>query len=298
MKQSPVSVKNDSDVDRRIRLSDGRWLGYSEYGDPMGKPILSFHGGLSSRIDIAFASSLCCSKHIRILSVDRPGIGLSDPQDNRRLLDWPEDICELASTLDLKKFALLGWSAGGPYALACAFKIPHLLTNVGIAGGMCPLDRPGAVQELGLLVDRVLFPLAEKFPEFSEVLIKLAKYVPPAILKWMLKQELQCLSDRQLIASLSVEEATNFFCEAIRFNVQGTVDDYRILGSDWGFKSRDISMKILLWQGKEDYLLPMKHANQLAKQLQDFELFIIPNQGHFLLRSIIDEVLSALISER
>lgn len=83
-----------ANFDMRIRLSDGCHLGYAEYGDPDGKPVVYFHGGLSSRLDIAFAALFCQTRGIRLLSIDRPGIGLSDFQPNRMLLDWPDDICE------------------------------------------------------------------------------------------------------------------------------------------------------------------------------------------------------------
>lgn len=127
-------------------------------------------------------------------------------------------------------------------------------------------------------------------------MINVAKYVPAKVLKWLLEQELTCALDCKLLASLSSEEATNFFYEVLRFSVQGTVDDYRILGGNWGFELGDISIKIFLWQGKEDNLLPMTHASYLAEKLRYSELFIASKQGHFLLRSIIDEVLSVLMS--
>ncbi len=284
--------------DRRARLSDGRWLGYGEYGDPEGKPILYFHGGLSSRLDIAFADSFCQSKGIRLLAVDRPGIGLSEFLPNRTLLDWSNDIDELAQALKLEKFALLGWSAGGPYVLACAYKLSHYITRVGIAGGMCPINRKGAVQELGLFVDRILFPLSQHFPTLAAFLLTVASHLPASVLKWMLEQELSSLSDRQVLASLSSKQATDFFYEAFRSGVQGIVEDYRVVGGEWGFKLQEIETEILLWQGEEDYLLPLAHAKYLADNLRFAHLTIVPNQGHFLLRSILEQVLVTLTHEQ
>ena len=294
MQQTPVLV---SDVDRHIRLSDGRWLGYAEYGDPSGKTILYFHGGLSSRLDVAFSNPLCRARKIRLLSVDRPGIGLSDLQKNRKLLDWPDDICELAHTLNLDRFAVLGWSGGGPYALACAFKIPERLTYVGIAAGMCPLRPPATVHELGLLIDRILFPLSEHVPELAELLVNSAKHIPATVLKWLLEQELTSSSDLNLIRTLNADQATNFFYEAVRFSAQGTVNDYRILGDEWGFKLTDIVIEVQLWQGEEDFLLPMAHVKYLTDRLRFSKLTIVPGQGHFLLRAIMNDVLSRLTSE-
>jgi pimeloyl-ACP methyl ester carboxylesterase len=282
--------------DRRIRLSDGRWLGYADYGDPDGKPVLYFHGGLSSRLDVAFAAPFCREKGMRLLSIDRPGIGLSDFQPNRTLLNWADDIDEFSQTLQLDKFALLGWSAGGPYVLACAFKIPHRLTRVGISGGMCPINRAGAVSELGLFGDRILFPLAQQFPDLAVLLLRAANLLPATILKWVLEQELSSPGDRKLVASLSSEQATVFFYEAFRSGAHGTVEDYRILGGDWGFRLQEIEAEIFLWQGEEDHLLPIAHARYLADYLRFSQLVILPNQGHFLLRSMMKQVLTTLMN--
>jgi pimeloyl-ACP methyl ester carboxylesterase len=280
--------------DRRIRLSDGRCLGYAEYGNPDGKPVLSFHGGLSSRLDIAFASPFCQAKGIRLLSIDRPGIGLSDFQPHRTILDWADDISELAAQLGLNKFAVLGWSAGGPYVLACALKIPHLLTRAGIAGGMCPVNRPGAVRELGALGDRILFPLTKYTPWLASMLLQAIGFSPAAVLKWVFERELSSPADRKLLASLTPQQATDFFYEALCSGARGTVEDYRILGDDWGFRLKEISTEIILWQGEEDRLSPMKHAKYLAKHLRFSQLVVVPHQGHFLLRAKIHEILATL----
>ena len=60
---------------------------------------------------------------LRVIALDRPGIGYSDPRTGDRLLDWPADVAEVADQLGIERFAVQGMSAGGPYALACA----HLL---------------------------------------------------------------------------------------------------------------------------------------------------------------------------
>lgn len=82
----------DSKVSRQIKLHDGRMLGYAEYGDPGGTPVFYFHGFPTSR------------------------------------LDWPDDVADLADELELDRFVVLGGSGGGPFAAACAFRIPARLT--------------------------------------------------------------------------------------------------------------------------------------------------------------------------
>ena len=106
-----------------VTLPDGRELAYEEYGDPAGFPVLSFHGGLSSRLDAAPANEAARRMGVRLVSPDRPGMGLSTYQPGRRLLDWPADVTHLTDALGIGRFAVMGWSAGGPYAAACAAKM-------------------------------------------------------------------------------------------------------------------------------------------------------------------------------
>ncbi|HLB45042.1 MAG TPA: alpha/beta hydrolase, partial [Candidatus Limnocylindrales bacterium] len=104
--------------DQVLRLADRRRLGYSESGDPEGAPVLFFHGFGTTRV-ICPPAQPAEELGIRLIAVDRPGIGLSDPKPGRNLLDWPADIAELADHLALDSFSIVGWSGGSPYALAC-----------------------------------------------------------------------------------------------------------------------------------------------------------------------------------
>ena len=286
--------KHDYPSDKCVLLPDGRRLGYADYGALSGQPIFSFHGGLSSRLDVRFADDLCRSLGVRLISVDRPGIGLSDYQPGRTLLDWPDDVIHLADLLKLERFGLFGWSGGGPYVLACAYKIPHRVTRAGSSGGMAPLDRPGAVSELGLVADRILFSLVRRAPCLALALLELARCQMPAMLKCSLLRELSSPGDRAVILSLSLEETTEFFFEAFRSGADGTLQDYRIMGGPWGFRLEEISMEILLWQGEEDRLLPMTHAKHLAAYLPRGQLIVVPQQGHFLLRTQMPAIVTEL----
>src|SRR5512138_342902 len=100
-------------IDRQIQLHDGRKLGYSEFGDPFGFPIINNHGGLVCRLDISPADEIAKELGVRIISPDRPGIGLSDLKVERTLLDWTDDVRHLADQLRLRQFGVIGWSMGG-----------------------------------------------------------------------------------------------------------------------------------------------------------------------------------------
>ena len=99
-------------------------------------PVLFFHGFVCSRLQCPPDGTIAASVGVRLIAVDRPGIGLSDRAPGRRLLDWGTDIKMLAEVLDLPRFALLGWSAGGPHALVCALLLPQQVVALGLASPM------------------------------------------------------------------------------------------------------------------------------------------------------------------
>ncbi len=125
-------------ANQQIKLRDGRSLGYAEYGTPVGKPVFYFHGFPSSRLDwpLFDTDAIAARLNARIIAADRPGYGLSDFKRGRKILDWPDDVVELADALQIDRFAVLGISGGGPYAEACSFKIPQRLSATAIVCGM------------------------------------------------------------------------------------------------------------------------------------------------------------------
>ena len=118
-------------VDRVVRLLDGRSMGYAEFGARDGFPVVNAHGGLACRFDVASAAPVAAACGIRLISPDRPGVGLSDPRPGRTVLDWAQDVAELLDQLDVDRFAVMGWSMGGQYAAA----VGHALRRSGHQGG-------------------------------------------------------------------------------------------------------------------------------------------------------------------
>jgi pimeloyl-ACP methyl ester carboxylesterase len=121
--------------DRVVRLGDGRSVGYTEYGDPDGFPIVNAHGGLACRLDVAAADAVATESGVRLISPDRPGIGLSDPCPGRTVLDWAHGVAELLDQIEVDRFAVMGRSMGGQYAAAVGHALRHRVTRVAIIAG-------------------------------------------------------------------------------------------------------------------------------------------------------------------
>ena len=127
-------------ADATITLADGRTLAYCEWGNPTGSPVLLAHGGPGSRL-LCPDEDATAAAGVRLLTVDRPGYGGSGPRPDPSLLGWADDVQVLADRLGLERFAVVGWSAGGGYALACAARMPERISAVGLACCEGPLTR-------------------------------------------------------------------------------------------------------------------------------------------------------------
>ena len=122
--------------DHRIELPNGRIIGFAEYGAPDGEPVFFFHGWPSSRIQGRLFDVPAKERGLRIIAVDRPGIGCSTFVTNRKLLDWPPVLVSLADALGIGRFSVLGVSGGAPYVLASAHEIVDRLKAAGyVCGG-------------------------------------------------------------------------------------------------------------------------------------------------------------------
>jgi pimeloyl-ACP methyl ester carboxylesterase len=156
-----------------IQLRDGRRLGYAELGDPGGHPLLYFHGFLGSRVEGRVGDEAAKATGVRVIALDRPGMGLSDFQPERSFLDWPEDVSQVADALGLERFAVLGISGGSPYAAVCAWTLPQRLTSAGIVSGISPLDVPGATHGMSRQ-NRLLLQKVGHLPVLPRLLMGMA----------------------------------------------------------------------------------------------------------------------------
>lgn len=280
-----------------MRLPDGRRLAYCEVGDPQGRPVLACHGGLSCRLELCFAEQACERLRVRLIAPDRPGIGGSGMQPGRRFGDWANDVSRLGDALGLGRFAALGWSAGGPYALACGALLPERVTRVASVAGISPLEA-GDVRKLGLLADRMLFPLARCAPWLASLALGGPRRVPRAMLRLGVALALRAADDPDVTAlgaSGAREIAANLE-ESLRAGSAGTVRDYRLLAGEWGFSPGAVGVPADVWHGEGDGMVPSVHARRLAVLLPRACLHLVPARGHFLLRWCLGDVLQALLA--
>lgn len=266
-----------------VRLPDGRDLAYVEYGDPAGFPVLSFHGGLSSRLDAAPADRAARAAGVRLLSPDRPGIGLSTYQLGRRLLDWPGDVAHLADALAIERFAVMGWSAGGAYAAACAAKLGGRVTGAALLSSAVPLDQYGTSRGLSF-EDRVLLVLSRRTPRLASALITVS--IVNASNARLLGAIMRAFPpvDRSVLSEWGPpDHALAFVREAVRQGTKGCVLDYRIFGDPWGFALEEIAVPVQIWEGSEDRTGPPGYRAFLQRHIAGSTVTVVPGEGHLSL---------------
>jgi pimeloyl-ACP methyl ester carboxylesterase len=267
-----------------VRLRDGRRLGYAEYGPRAGRPLLWFHGTPGARRQIApEARALARERDVRLVAVERPGIGDSTPHAYRAIVDFARDVEQLCDALEIDRFAVSGLSGGGPYALACGHEMPERVVAVAVLGGVVPAVGPDAARgganelirvtspflelswrPLGVMM-RVLISLVERWADPATDLF--ARSMPPG--------------DQAVFADAATRR---MFQEDIllasRENMHALWLDSRLFGRRWGFDVRNVRVPTLLRYGDADIIVPLAHGEHLASLLPGADLRIYPGEGH------------------
>ncbi len=277
-----------------MRLSDGRVLGFAEYGDSEGKPLFFFHGWPNSRLYAEVLDKTAKKLHVRVISPDRPGYGLSDYKNGRTFIDWPKDVEELAEYLHIKKFALIGNSGGGPYALSCAYKIPNRVTKVGVVVGVAQTNIEGILHGMPYL-NRVGWRYYQRFPLLIKF-VTLLLNIKATLLSRTILFDFNSISDKELLRTLSKEALGRRRREAFKQGIKGPALDLHLYTHDWAFSLEDIQPKVFLWYGEKDKKVSTAMGRYLETKIPKSRLHIYKNEGHMILNSHTEEILSTLFS--
>ncbi|HJW90690.1 MAG TPA: alpha/beta hydrolase [Anaerolineales bacterium] len=274
-------------LNQRIKLPDGRNLGYDEYGPPEGKPLLYFHGAPSSRLEWPIFSSQALAQklNLRVIVPDRPGIGLSDYQEGRRIRDWPKDVTALADSLGLERFAMLSYSMGGPYGIATAAAMPKRLTKVGILSGPGPFDQPGLTDGIPEASLRY-FEWTRRRPWLARLMLRMFGLMARFAGDKMVANAMAALPEPDRRAMADTEKQQGFLKmlqEATRQGPRGAWKDTLLLISPWDFRPQDISLPVQLWHGEADTNAPPAMARFVAAAIPDSRLQLYPGEGHLSL---------------
>ncbi len=265
-------------------LKDKRLLAYIEYGNSKGYPVFYAHGGPSSRLEGLFFHEEALRRGFRLITTDRPGMGESTFLRNRKLLDYPRDIVELADALGIDKFGVIGWSGGGAHTTVCAYAIPERLAfNISLCGYTNFAELPDAICLLRNRLDQKSVGLSKKHPLVFRMFFELmrfgVKYFPESYYKEIIKE--LCPADIKIASSVSFKDIfIEDQKEAFKQGSKGVAVDAAVHYVDWGFRLEDIPCKLHVFHGTEDYLVPIEYAQNIAENTPNCELHILKGEGH------------------
>jgi len=259
-----------------IKLSSGHTLSFAEYGDPTGIPIIGFHGTPGSRLALQVISEAAEANNLRVIAVDRPGYGRSDPMSKPSFSRYINDIAELADALLLSKFIAWGTSGGGPFALASAAVLPKRVISVGIVSGIGPLKNRHSVKEM-IAANRIMFSISRISPVVGGFIIsRMIKTSLPG----MKAQVRNGTSPSTNITPQTFAIIQSDQEEAIQNGGKGICFDMTLLWQKWDFKLADIEAPVHVWHGDKDNLAPPELARYVAANMPNAKLVMYSGEDH------------------
>jgi pimeloyl-ACP methyl ester carboxylesterase len=288
--------------DHLLELDDGRTVGYATWGNPDGTPVFIVHGTPGSRL-VLFPGlddpGWLDRRRLRFVGVDRPGYGYSDPWTEANLLDCAEDLVRVADDLGLGRFSALGFSGGGPYAIALGALAPERVGVVAVVGGLGMLDRPDAYE--GMDEENVAdFEMARQSPERLAIEIdEAARGLREG--SWGSASEISEKLPEADLRILELPDAQTYFFgpseEVVRHGAAGWIDDHLRLVKPWPFRLDDIvGVDVLIYHGEADVLVPAQHAKHLAGGITGSRLRLYPGEGHFSIDGHIKGIVETLLT--
>lgn len=282
--------------EQHIILKDKRKLGFAEFGNTEGYPVIYCHGSQSSRLEMHYDMSFAIENGLRIITIDRPGHGISDFNSTGSILDFARDVKELTEHLKINRFSVAGMSAGSPFALGISYLFPENVYKTAIISGFAPFNTESK-NHLSKDV-KLMLNLAKAFPFLLKMLLKVqVKQLnknPRKALKNFLKVMGQ--PDQEILKNDSVMEVIeNMFQEAFRNGSKGVAYEIsNLLVREWDFKLNEIQVPITVWQGEKDNNVPLEWAKLMNSAFSNSKLKTFQEEGHLIIFQHAEEIFTDL----
>lgn len=277
---------------RSFTLDSGQVLSYEDSGDPHGRlPVLFFHGTPGSRLQLKLLPA-ALRDGLRWTTFDRPGYGASDRQPGLTMTEVAAMGEVLVNRLGLDAFHVLGFSGGGPYALACAYAMPERVRSVHLAGSPGPSDLPEIWSALRRQ-DHALFTLMRRAPWLFRALLRLRMggvRQKPEHFVAQLAAKMRASDQSLLVAPDVLAKLCDDLREALRQGTAGMADDFAVLNRPWPFRLEDIRVPVHIWQGAQDQVTSPQIGLAMAAHLPAAEFHLLESGSHTLLLTHAAEI--------
>lgn len=299
---SRVSEIERPRLEGSVAVSDGRRLSFAEFGTPHGAPIIWMHGTPGGRRQIPIEARLYAVQNdLRIIGIDRPGIGTSTPHLYDNVLAWTTDLELFADNLGLDALHIIGLSGGGPYALAAGAALPGRVQGVGVLGGVAPTVGPDAIGGGLVALARFAAPLlsAARVPLSYTLAAAIRLVRPLGGFALDAYAAVQPRGDRELLArpefrAMFLDDLLN----GARFQVGAPLADVILFTRHWGFEAADVKVPVHWWHGDEDHIIPHRHGLHMTARLPDATFSTIDGESHLGGMGVAKDVLGTLMGLR
>ena len=222
---------------------------------------------------------------VRIISPDRPGIGESTRRPGRTLLDWPDDVRQLADQLAVDAFGVMGWSAGGMFAMACAHRLAARVRALCLVASVIPSTWPGMRAEINRM-DRTFMRLSHAGAPVERSVF--------SMMRASVRHRPEGLARRSGVPA-AVAADVGAAISAGLTDTRGVVEEYQLLDEPWGFDPGSITVPTHIWQGTADDLVPTSWGMRLAQAIPDAEITVVEGGSHFLWYDHWTDILGTLL---
>lgn len=271
-----------------LTLASGARLDYLVEGD--GDALLVYHHGTPAAGPIPHDLTAAASAHgFTIAELVRPGYGESTRQAGRSIADVVPLVEALADHLGHERFVTMGWSGGGPHAIATAALLPQRCAAALSLAGVGPYGEPdldflagmgedniaefGAALEGGASLESFLSEAAASLRDVTadEVIDAMRSLLPPV--------------DQAHLTGREGEEMAAELRWSLAHGIWGWYDDDIAFTRPWGFDLGTIAVPVQVWQGSEDLMVPLAHGQWLAVRLPTADPRLVEGEGHLSLAS-------------
>ena len=217
--------------------------------------------------------------NVRLISLERPGYGASDPKNFESVAAWVEDLEHAAKALGLDRFSLLGFSGGGVFALAGAAALPTRVDRVAVVGCPAPFTGPEFLDGMAVQNQEIWMLGRAGYGVLAEALAPIAS--DPSALA---EQLLENLPNADAAVFTDPAPRANFsraVIEGLRQGVGGTARDLALIAAPWGFDLSQVTQPVDIWHGDADRNIPVNHCVRLSESLPRARAHIRSCQGHY-----------------
>ncbi|MGV0633471.1 alpha/beta hydrolase [Mycolicibacillus trivialis] len=285
-------------IEGNVAVGENRQLGFAEFGAPQGRPMFWLHGTPGARRQIPLEARIFAEhQNIRLIGVDRPGIGSSTPHQYETVLQFADDLRTMADTLGIEKMAVIGLSGGGPYTLAAAALMPDRVAAAGVLGGVAPSTGPDGISSGLMTLAGIAAPVLERAGQpISFVASSLIRMVRPVASPALgLYARLSPEGDRRLLGrpefkAMFLDDLLN----GSRKQLAAPFADAVVFAHDWGFRLAEVTVPVHWWHGDADHIIPYSHGEHVVERLPDARLYPMPGESHLGGLGRAEEILATL----